>query len=181
VTTLRIIEDVAEADWPLRPSGLSTAAAAIQPEVIWRRLEASIAWRWGLRPATFIVEGGCGSWRPPLYPLVAKTVEAWNGEAWEAVTLAADPLGGLTLGSATHYRLAGALGIDDTPPEDVLEAYRRLAEYSTEKHGLDGSSSRTVELGGQLRESFERAPVWLARAMSYSGAADLLRPYRRTP
>lgn len=181
MTTLRIIEDYAEADWPARPSGLSTAATAIPPEVIWRRLEAWIAWRWGLRPCTFVVEGGCGSWRPPLYPLTATTVEAWNGEAWEAITLAADPLGGPTLGAATYYRFAGGLGIDDTPPEDVLEAYRRLAEYSTEKHGLDGSSSRTVELGGQLRESFERAPTSLARALAYSGAADLLRPYRRAP
>lgn len=180
MTTLRIIEDFAEAEWPARPVGLSTKATAIEPEVIWRRIEAWIAWRWGLRPAAFIVEGGCGSWRPPLYPLVATTVEAWNGEGWEAVTLAADPLGGLKLGSATHYRIAGALGIDDTPPEDVCEAYRRLAGYFSRTERHPGASAFTDEIGS-LRQVEDRAPTWLARALTYSGAADLLRPYRRAP
>lgn len=180
MTTLRIIEDAAEADWPAAPLGLSAAAMAIPLPVIWRRLESWMAWRWGQRPATFIVEGGCGAWRPPLYPLVATTVERWDGDAWGAVTLSADPLGGLKIGDGSHYRVAGTLGFDVDPPEDVLEAYRRLAEYSSEEHGLDGSSSRTVELGN-LRESYERAPTWLARALTNSGAADLLRPYRRAP
>ena len=40
MTTLSIIEDVAEAEWPARPIGLSAAAAAIEAEVIWRRLES---------------------------------------------------------------------------------------------------------------------------------------------
>ena len=43
MTTLSIIEDVAEADWPAPPAGLSAAAAAIAPAVIWRRIEAWIA------------------------------------------------------------------------------------------------------------------------------------------
>ncbi|MFT3972009.1 MAG: hypothetical protein QM699_00585 [Amaricoccus sp.] len=181
MTTLRIIEDVAEADWPAAPAGLSTAAMGIPSQVIWRRLESWIAWRWGQRPVTFIVEGGCGSWRPPLYPVVATTVERWDGEGWAAVTLSADPLGGLGIGEATHYRIAGTLGIDDDPPEDVAEAYRRLAEYSAERPAMAGATSYSAELGSTLKESWDRAPTWLARALTYSGAADLLRPYRRAP
>ncbi|MBB5220587.1 hypothetical protein HNP73_000508 [Amaricoccus macauensis] len=166
--------------WPVIP-GLSARAAAIEPEVIWRRIESWIAWRWGVRSCSFIIEGGCGAWRAPLHPFTVSTVEAWGGEAWGAATLAADPLGGRSLGDRSHYRITGTLGFTEDPPADVLQACRRLAEYSSEKHGIDGASSRTVELGGQLRESYERAPVWLARALTYSGAADLLRPYRRAP
>lgn len=179
MTTLRIVEEAPEA-WPAAPTGLSTAAVAIAPEVIWRRIESWIAWRWGPRACIFIAEGGCGPWKAPLCPFTVATVEAWGGDAWSAVTLPADPLGGVQLGSAGYYRFSGTLGADEEPPEDVLEAYRRLAEYLSERHGVDGSSSRSVELGG-LRESYERAPTWLARAMSYSGAADLLRAYRRAP
>lgn len=180
MTTLRIIEE-APAAWPAAPSGLSPKAAAIAPAVVWRRLESWIAWRWGARACSFVVEGRYAAWRAPLHPFTAATVEAWDGDAWAAVTLPADPLDGVLLGPAPHYRFAGTLGAAATPPADVLEAYRRLSEYMAEKHGLDGSSSRTVELGGDLKESYERAPTWLARAMSYSGAADLLRPYRRAP
>jgi len=180
MTTLRIIEEAPSA-WPDPPYPLSLDAAAIEPAVIWRRIESWIAYRWGSRTCSFIVEGGCGTWRAPLYPFTSATIEEWGGNAWEAVTLAADPLGGINIGSASHYRFAGALGSTNEPPEDVLEAYRRLAEYSSEKHGVDGSSSRTMELGGSLRESYERAPTWLARALTYSGAADLLRVYRRAP
>jgi hypothetical protein len=180
VTTLRIIEEAPE-EWPAAPAGLSTAAAAIAPEVVWRRIESWIAVRWSERSCTFIAEGRCGAWRAPLCPFTVTTTEAWNGEAWAAVTLPADPLGGVTLGAASHYRFAGTLGSEDDPPEDVVESYRRLAEYSAAKRGLAGSSSRSFELGSDLKETYARAPTWLARALIYSGAADLLRPYRRAP
>lgn len=180
MTTLRILEDVSDVDWPAAPSGISTAAAAIAPAVIWRRLEAWIAWRWGPRPCSFIVEGGCGDWRAPLTPFAVTTMQAWDGNTWAAASLQPEPLGGVALGGATHYRLAGTLGADEEPPADVLEAYRRLAEYATDKDAHPSLSARTVELG-EMRESFERAPTWLARAIGYSGAADLLRPYRRAP
>lgn len=80
----------------------------------------------------------------------------------------------------TLRAFAGTLWTADAPPEDVLEAFRRLAEYSTDKDAHPSLTSRSVEIGS-LRESFERSPAWLARAMQYSGAADLLRPYRRAP
>jgi hypothetical protein len=71
------------------------------------------------------------------------------------VTLAPSPLGGVVLGEASHDRSIGTVGSADAPPEDVLEAYRRLAEYSAAKRGLDGASSRSVEIGS-LRETYDR-------------------------
>jgi hypothetical protein len=181
MTTLSIVEEVEDAEWPAPPAGLSAAAAALPRGLIWRRIESWIAWRWGLRLCTFIAEGGCGSWRAPLCPFAVETTEAWNGEAWEAVTLQPSPLGGVMLGSASHYRFAGMLGADDVPPADVLEAYRRLAEYfASTPNEAAGSTSERQEIGS-LAVQVERAPTWLARAMSYSGCADLLRPYRRAP
>jgi hypothetical protein len=179
MTTVKINEG-RPAEWPDPPFPLGTAAAAIEPEVIWRRIESWIAWRWGERPCAFIAEGGCGSWRAPLHPFTVETTEVWNGDGWEAVTLPADPLGGVKLGSAEAYRFTGTLGSDEDPPEDVLEAYRRLAGYFSETEHHPGASSYTDEIGS-LRRIEERAPTWLARALQHSGAADLLRPYRRAP
>jgi hypothetical protein len=179
VTTLTIAEG-SPTTWPDPALPLSDAAAAIVPEVVWRRIESWIAYRWAERPCTFIVEGGCGAWRPPLVPFTVATTEVWHAEAWEPVTLAPHPLGGVVIGSASHYRFAGTLGADDDPPEDVLEAYRRLAEYWAHGEDHPGASSYTDEIGS-LRMIEERSPAWLARAMAYSGAADLLRQYRRAP
>lgn len=180
MTTLKIDEGRPESR-PTPALGLGSTAVAIDfEEAMWRRVEAWISWRWGERPCTFIVEGGCGSWRAPLYPFAAEVVEAWNGDGWEAVTLPADPLGGFKLGPAEAYRIAGSLGAGEALPEDVAEAFRRLAAYSLETEHHPGASSYTDEIGS-IRQIEERAPTWLARALQHSGAADLLRPYRRAP
>ncbi|WP_305972519.1 MULTISPECIES: hypothetical protein [unclassified Mameliella] len=44
--------------------------------------------------------------------------------------------------------------------------------------GFQGASAWELERDGE-RERVERAPTWKARALQNSGAADLLRPYRR--
>jgi hypothetical protein len=179
--TLRIEEGTPEA-WPDPPDDLSAAAGAIAPAVVWRRIESWIAWRWGERPCTFTVEGCGGSWRAPLAPFTAETIEEWAGDASASVALAPGPLG-VNLGSASHYRFAGMLGCAETPPEDVAEAFRRLAEYAAGRSAdrrWSGASSFSAEIEG-LRFSVDRAPSWLARAIHNSGAADLLRPYRRAP
>ena len=41
-----------------------------------------------------------------------------------------------------------------------------------------GARSYSAEVG-QLSESFTRDPAWQSKALHQSGAADLLRPYRR--
>ena len=178
--TLRQVEGVPVA-WPATPAGLTAAAAALDAGMIWARLEAWIAYRWSTRSIVWTVEGD-GEWVPPLAPATITTVEVWQAGAWAAVTLTPGPLGGYVLNNAT-YRCAGAVGAGPVPVAGQ-EAYRRLAEYMAEgrQYGLwkgrAGASSVSVDLG-DLKQSFDRAPAWLAKAMHNSGAGDLLRPYRR--
>lgn len=169
--------------YPATPSGLSTAAAALDPQAIWQRIEAYMAHRFAERDVTWIVEGE-GDWTPRLAPVALTSVERWNGSAWEAVTLAAGPYG-YCLPDCGPYRVVATVGSDDPVPGAVQEAYRRLAEYLAPQ-GVDGfldsrpgASSHSAKVMEHLDVSFDRAPTWLARAMQYSGAADLLRPYRR--
>jgi hypothetical protein len=133
VTTVKTIEGTPETrpSITLPFSYLDLNAAG--REAVWQRIEAWVAYRWGSRSCTFIVEAGGSrrAWRQPLHPFVVETVEAWTGEAWEAVTLAPDYAGGVVLGYADAYRFTGILGTDDTPPADVVEAYRRLPTTSS--------------------------------------------------
>ncbi len=64
-------------------------------------------------------------------------------------------------------------------PAAVSEAFRRLAEYLADATDRAGVSSYSVNMGGAIEESYQRNPAWVARAMELSGAADLLRPYKR--
>ena len=67
-------------------------------------------------------------------------------------------------------------------PAGGNEAFLRLAEYMAGGRDYSdmaaGVSSAEIDLG-LLRSKVDRSPTWLARAMLNSGAADLLRPYRR--
>lgn len=174
--TLQEIEAV-PSSYPAKPSGLSTAAAALSESMVWHRIERWIATRWTSRAITWIAEGS-GEWLPRLSPATISTTEIWNGSAWEAVTLTASPLGGYCLDAEGPYRFTGTVG-SGTVPEGVNEAYRRLAEYiANGKSSAPGVTSRTVNVGGDVSESFDRPNNWLARALAYSGAADLLRDYR---
>jgi len=172
--TLKQIESPAD-DYPAAPDGLSTAATAIEAAVVWQRLESWIAWRWSVRDVEWIVEG-CGEWVPPLTPATIATTEVWAGEAWEAVELRPSPLGGYVLPSVGPYRFAGTVGVDDDVPANVLEAFRRLAEYFAAL-GFDGVGLRTEEVPGVWQGEYDQRAR--ARALQDSGAADLLRTYRR--
>ena len=78
---------------------------------------------------------------------------------------------------------AGPIFTDDAPPADVVEAYRRLAEHfvAIRVHSPMLGSSRHEQHRGSDSIAVERAPNWTAKAMQNSGAADLLRAYRRAP
>lgn len=102
-------------------------------------------------------------------------MEKWNGTAWEAVTLDASPLGGYDLKGAT-YRFTGTVGDTDDPPETVLLAYVRLAEYFALIATEEGAAGLASGADGDY--SFQRAPTWAAKAIQLSGAADLLRRWR---
>lgn len=180
VTTIRQIEGV-PATWPDAPAGLSTAAAALPASMIWTRLEAWISYRFAERSIQWIAEGP-GEWVPPLAPATVADVERWNGSAWEVVTLGASPLGGYELEGLGPYRFTGTVGVDGADiPAPVSEAFRRLAEYMAGDDSSSPPGARTFNqaVPDLASVSFERSPNWLAQAMAYSGAADLLRNLRR--
>lgn len=168
----------APASWPAAAPGLSTAAAALEPDMIWQRIEAYIAHRWTAREVVWIIEGP-GTFEAPLSPATVSTIEKWNAttEAWEAETVSLAPTG-WELAGCGPYRLTASVG-GGTVPEPVNEAFRRLAEYYAETPVRQGAGRWSINIGGAISEDFERHPAWMARAMQNSGAGDLLRPYRR--
>lgn len=177
--TIKQTETTPEA-YPEAPEGLSAAATAILPAV-WRRIEIYIAYRTTVRDVTWIVEG-CGEWVPPLTPASIATVEVWQGDAWQEADPRPSPLGGYALPGHGPYRFTGTAGDDDADvPPDILEAVRRLAEYMAVAVDREHPGARTVSMAtadvGSL--SIERSPAWMAQALVNSGAADLLRRYRR--
>ncbi len=179
-TTIRQIEGI-PATWPDAPAGLSTAAAALPAAMVWTRIETWIAYRYAERTIQWVAEGP-GEWLPPLAPATIEDVEKWTGSAWEVVTLDASPLGGYELEGVGPYRFTGTVGVDGADiPAPVSEAFRRLAEYMVADTSGAPAGARTFNqaVPDLASVSFERSPAWLAQAMAYSGAADLLRHLRR--
>ncbi|WP_022695867.1 hypothetical protein [Ponticaulis koreensis] len=162
------------AHWEL-PTGVEGhGVATVNVEAVWQRLESWIAYRWGERSVIWTVQGG-GEWQAPLYPATIATIEVWQDDAWAETTLTAGPLGGLDTTDGETYRVTATVGSTDDPPEAVQEAFRRLHEYSR-------------GIAEQFKDSFAyighgdgetRIAAFAAKAMSLSGAADLLRKYRR--
>lgn len=168
-----IREDEGEAlDYPAMPDGLSDAALSIEPAAVWQRIESWITHRYGERTVEWITRGP-GVFVPRLKPAELVTVERWSGEDWASEEPARAPEG-LMLGDHA-YRLTYTVGTDDTPPASVMLAYARLAEYWAESDAA--SAGLTSVTDGDY--SFTRAATAAARALQNSGAADLLRAYRR--
>lgn len=162
------------ASWPDPPSGLTVTAAAIDPAIIWARIEHYIARRFSERSITWIVEG-VGHWNPPLAPATIATIERWVNGAWEEdATLSVSPYGGYLLSGCGPYRFTGTVG-EGPAPAIVLEAYRRLAEYFAGVAQSNGIRQETVE--GIGSQEYDANAV--AKGMVASGAGDLLRSYRR--
>ena len=176
-TTLRQVEgEVVNSPWP--PDGLSEAAQSVDPLMVWARVEGYVAFRWSPREVTWHVEGP-GEWTPPLTPATVTTSQVWIDAAWEDVELQAGPMG-FVLGAGI-YRVVAEVGVVGPAPAGVLEAVRRLTEYFAIPEDAPGASSLRIDVADVGSQAIERSPQWLARAMQNSGAADLLRPYRRAP
>lgn len=176
-TTVR--QDEAQpATWPAFPFGLSASASYLDPGPLWARIESHIAFRYTARTVVWTVEG-LDDWTPPLAPATITLAERWTGSAWLTVTLAAGPYG-YTFDDPGPHRITATVG-GGAVPRTLNEAYRRLAEYVAASDGSKpGVSDYSVNLGGgDLSQSWQRNPAHLARALVNSGAADLLRPYRR--
>lgn len=164
--------------YPATPSGLSTAAAALDADMIWQRIEAYTRTRYATREVVWTIEGvEDEDWLPPLGPVTSQTAERWETDAWSSVTLADGPVG-LCLPTDGIYRITADVGGGDVPAA-VSEAFRRLAEFMAETDDRPGASQYSVNMGGAIQESYTRSASHAARALHNSGAADLLRPYRR--
>lgn len=193
--TLRITEGEPES-YPQVTDPIPSTDTPVEKVVTaaWQRVESYIAHRWNSRSVEYIVEGP-GEWQPRLSPTTITTTEVWSGGEWDAVTLDPDPLGGYVLENET-YRFTGTLGSENEPPRAVKEAVFRLVEYflaiketpPKERFMKSfGYESRPDDPLGGLHNpgpdqgvNFERHNAqWIPRALQYSGAADLLRPYRK--
>ncbi|MEM1039399.1 MAG: hypothetical protein AAGI12_08005 [Pseudomonadota bacterium] len=171
-TTLKQVEAIPTAH-PDTPSGVTTEIAA----TVWARIESYIAYRWTPREVVWTVEGP-GEWVPPMAPATITKAEVWSDSAWFTVTLSDSPLNGFDLPDDTHYRFTATVGAGPVP-ESVTTAFTRLAQYMHEADVSDGGVSVRKNSIGPLDVEETRNPQALARALQYSGAADLLRPYRR--
>lgn len=166
------------AAYPVPPSGLSPDAAALDPDMLWARIEDYCAHRWTPREVVWTVLGDGGDqWHPPLTPVVSREGHVWRNDVWVPLSLLDGPLG-IILPHDGTYRITAQVGGGNVPAP-VSAAFTRLAEYSADIEERAGATDYSVNLGGAIQESYRRYPSWLARAMQYSGAADLLRPYRR--
>lgn len=177
--TLKQTESVPESypAIPDSPSILSDAAAALDPAIVWQRIESYVARRWTARQVEWLVEGP-GEFCPPLAPAEITMIEIWSGaHEWEMVDLVAAPFG-YWLPASGPYRFTATVGSDSEAPAKVLEAFRRLAEYMATKPGAAGVSHEQIS-AGTVSRSTTRSSSWAAEAMQNSGAADLLRDIRR--
>jgi len=169
-------DEAVPASYPAVPSGLSLEAMMLNARALWARIEAHTAHRFTTREVVWTVEGP-GEFKPDLQPATITAREVWDGVAWITASLSDGPLGGVLLAGEGPYRFTADVGGGDVPAP-VSEAYRRLAEYLAEDGNPAGASSYSYQMG-DVSETFQRNPQHVAKALQNSGAADLLRRYRR--
>lgn len=149
----------------------------------WRRIELFINQRWTPRQCAWKVRGP-GNWTPHLTPISNITIDVWDEttHVWNATTLNPSPLGGYEIPNRGTYRIRATVGDTSDPvPEPVVMAYIRLKAYYEDAKSQDsvvGATSQSLNLGGEIEETIQRSPTWQAKALFFSGCADLLRQYR---
>lgn len=168
---------------------------------VWQRIESYIAYRFSPRSVIWTVEE-CGEWEPPLTPATVTRVDVWKMGTWSEITPAPSPYGGYEFAGSGPFRITatvgGGFGVGDIP-DAVQEAYRRLSRYSS---AISRVSQDRLMMRRVQKNSYEQPPIrptphqesqrmtdvdgsadfvtnWTAKALQLSGAADLLRPYRR--
>jgi len=180
IDVLKQFEDE-PSEYPPTPSGLSVKATELDANMVWARIEAYTAHRFTQREVVWTLLGDGGDeWHPQLTPIVSKQAHIWANDAWEAVKLVDAPLG-FCLPSGGTYKITAQVGGGNVPAP-VSGAFERLAEYlAGARSSTDepGASNSKFSVGSTINFEVTRSPAWLARAMQLSGAADLLRPYRR--
>jgi|SRR5579883_145698 len=149
---------------------------------VWQRVESYIAYRFVPRAVTWLIDGP-GDFVPPLTPVTITKIERWDDTGdtptYEEITAPATADGGYRLCRCQLYRFTGTAGADDPIPLAIQQAVARLANYVACPPGKPGASVESYTLGGDLMQRIERNPAHMAMALQNSGAADLLRPFRR--
>lgn len=141
---------------------------------LWQRLEHYLAYRWPARSVTWIAEGS-GEFRPPLAHAEDITVSEPAGPDWQEVDAIQTPLGIVLRGGL--YQIKARVG-EDEPPAAVCEAVRRLGEYMQDLADHPTLGGRYSESLGDASISINGLDRAAAQALTRSGAADLLRPWR---
>lgn len=163
--TIRTIEAVPE-EWP----------DTVTPAWVWQRIESWCNTRWTPREVVWLIQGE-GEWTPPLTPAVITTVETYAG-TWGVAAAAVTPFGAIALRGDSH-RVTAIVGADNPASASVIEAARRLTAYAESAGGENPAHSSYSASVGPIREETRREAHALPQMLQNSGAADLLRPYRK--
>lgn len=143
--------------------------APVNADQVWQRIESYVAHRWTPREVVWTFTGNAGDeFTPRLVPMVSHDAHFW-GDQWESVTLQSGPFG-LQLPFDGTYRITATVGGGDLPAA-VGEAFKRLHEYT---RGINDSFKNEAAI-----QDDTTVRNWTGRALQLSGAADVLRPYRR--
>ena len=162
------------------PASYPASGQSPEPDnarIVWQRIESYTAYRWSARAVLWIVEGP-GEWVPLLTPFFLDTSYIWQDSAWVAVTLDDSPLGGSCLPGCGPYKFTGTVGEDGADvPDAVIEAFTRLSDYLIAARHRPGLRAIGA---GQVSATYNADETSYSMALQKSGAADLLRPYRRS-
>lgn len=142
----------------------------------WQRIERYIVHRFAVRNVTWLVESSGGDWVAPLRPVISLTAGIWTGDGYTPVTLATAP-GGWCI-PCGRFEIEATVGAGPVPAS-VAAAVKRLADYMAAQSPMPAGARSYSATGGQLSEAITADPAAAARALQNSGAADLLRQYRR--
>lgn len=140
----------------------------------WQRIEHYIAWRFTPREVVWRVLSDGGEWLAPLAPVVSLVASVGGETPYEPER---GPMGGWMLpsGIVTATASVGAGPV----PAAVAEAVKRLADYMAADSVLPAGARSYSANVGQLSETISADAAHAGRAMQNSGAADLLRKYRK--
>lgn len=141
-------------------------------DTAWQRIEHYIAWRFTPRTVTWrVCTDGC-EWHAPLAPVVSLTVQVDDGDPYVPDTC---PLGGWALPSGPVI-VTATVGAGPVPAA-VSEAVSRYAKLIATSKSMPVGATRFSS--GTFNASVRREELNPAMALVNSGAADLLRAYRR--
>ncbi|MCL6251111.1 hypothetical protein M3P36_08660 [Altererythrobacter sp. KTW20L] len=145
----------------------------------WQRIEHYIAQRFGSREVVWTLVSCGGEWQPPLGPVTdISDAFRWQYGAWQSATIESGPFGLLL--PAGHVQIAASVGTEALDlPASVEKAVQRLAAYLEAESAVPVGARSYRASVGQLSESISADPAHAAKALQNSGAADLLRSYRK--